>query len=135
MSGDLRNPLARRRREKEPSEAGPARRSYARPEPAGRAARLPRNWRERLPSPETYYRTRIERLGAARESGWAPGRCPFHDDHSASLSVHLGGERGGWRCFAGCGHGDLVSFHMRLTGLGFVEAVRELIGGDDERRT
>ena len=37
------------------------------------------------------------------------------------------GERGGWRCFAGCGGGDLVGFHMRLRGLGFRAAVRELL--------
>lgn len=91
--------------------------------------RLPRNWRERMPDPETYYCARIEKLGARHANGWAQGRCPFHDDGTASLSVHLDSPRGGWRCFAGCGAGDLVSFHMRLTGMGFVEAVRDLVGG------
>lgn len=42
-----------------------------------------------------------------------------------------GGNRvhGGWRCFAGCGAGDLLSFHERLTGMGFRDAVAELTGG------
>lgn len=90
--------------------------------------RMPSNWRERMPEPETYYRARIEKLGPRHGNGWAQGRCPFHDDSTASLSVNLDSPRGGWRCFAGCGSGDLLSFHMRLSGLGFVEAVRDLVG-------
>jgi hypothetical protein len=90
--------------------------------------RLPHNWRERMPEPETYYRTRVEKFSPRHANGWAQGRCPFHDDGTASLSVHLDSPRGGWRCFAGCGSGDLLSFHMRLTGLGFLEAVRDLVG-------
>ncbi|MBX3711619.1 MAG: hypothetical protein KF800_06640 [Lysobacter sp.] len=91
--------------------------------------RMPSNWRERMPEPETYYRARVEKLGPRHGNGWAQGRCPFHEDKTASLSVRLDGERGHWRCFAGCGHGDLVAFHMRLSGMGFVEAVRDLVGG------
>lgn len=99
------------------------------------APRLPRNWRAHLPDPETYYRTRVAKLGARHSNGWAQGRCPFHDDRNASLSVHLDGERGHWRCFTGCGRGDLVSFHMRLIERPFVEAVRDLVGGSYDRRT
>lgn len=91
--------------------------------------RLPRNWRERMPDPERYYRARVDKLGPRHGSGWAQGRCPFHEDGTASLSVHLDNPRGGWRCFAGCGSGDLLSFHMRLTGLAFADAVRDLAGG------
>lgn len=91
--------------------------------------RLPRNWRERMPDPETYYRAHVEKLGLRRGNGWAQGRCPFHNDGTASLSINLDSQCGGWRCFAGCGSGDLLSFHMRLTGLAFVEAVRDLVGG------
>lgn len=91
--------------------------------------RMPVSWRERMPEPETYYRARVEKLGARHANGWAQGRCPFHDDGTASLSVHLDSARGGWRCFAGCGSGDLLAFHMRLTGLGFADAVRDLVGG------
>lgn len=109
-------------------------RSYSRPKPicnrrGWQGEGMPHNWRERLPDSETYYRARVERLGRRHGNGWAQGRCPFHDDGTASLSVYLGEAGGGWRCFAGCGAGDLLSFHMRLTGLGFADAVRDLVGG------
>lgn len=94
------------------------------------AARVPMQWRDRLPDPGDYYRRRVAKLGRVNGEGWAQGQCPFHDDASASLSVHLVGARGGWRCFAGCGSGDLVSFHMRRTGLPFKDAVRDLVRGD-----
>ncbi len=102
---------------------------------ATQGLRLPQNWRDRLPDPETYYRARVAKLGTRHGNGWAQGRCPLHDDSNASLSVHLDGARGGWRCFAGCGKGDLVSFHMRLMEWNFVEAVRDLVGGTYDRRT
>jgi DNA primase len=82
-----------------------------------------------MPEPETYYRARVEKLGPRHGNGWAQGRCPFHEDGTASLSVHLDSPRGGFRCFAGCGHGDLLAFHMRLTGLEFADAVRDLVLG------
>jgi hypothetical protein len=84
--------------------------------PGWQGDRLPLNWRERLPDPETYYRKRIDKLGQRHGS-------------NASLSVNLDSPRGGWRCFAGCGSGDLLAFHMRLTGLGLTDAVRDLVGG------
>ena len=93
------------------------------------SSRLPGRWRQRLPEPETYYRREVPSLGRTRDDGWAQGLCPFHDDHTPSLSVRLGGDRGGWVCFAGCGKGDLVGFHMRLKGLAFREAVRDLVEG------
>lgn len=91
------------------------------------SARLPANWRDRLPDPDTYYRKRIAKLGKAHGNGWAQGQCPFHEDRQASFSVNLIGERGGWRCFAGCGKGDMVAFHMRVTGHAFADAVRDLM--------
>lgn len=86
---------------------------------------LPRNWRERLPCPADYYSARVAKLGKANAEGWAQGRCPLHDDRHESLSVSL--VRGGWRCFAGCGKGDLVSFHERLTGKAFKDAMCDLL--------
>lgn len=89
---------------------------------------LPRNWRDRLPSPAAYYGARVAELERLQGGdGWAQGRCPFHDDQQASLSVNLAGAKGGWRCLAGCGRGDMVAFHMRLTGIGFAQAVRDLM--------
>ena len=91
-------------------------------------ARLPSNWRDRLPVPAIYYAAQVAKLSRPNATGWAQGTCPLHDDHNASLSVQVGRERGGWRCFAGCGGGDLVGFHMLLRGLDFAAAVRDLIG-------
>jgi DNA primase len=80
-----------------------------------------------MPDPATYYGEHVAKLGKANATGWAQGQCPFHDDHNKSLSVCLTSERGGWRCFAGCGGGDLVGFHSLLRGLDFRAAVRELL--------
>lgn len=84
------------------------------------------NWREHLPAAENYYRECVAKLGRANGTGWAQGRCPFHDDKEASLSVNF--QHGGWCCFAGCGRGDMVGFHQRRTGLDFAAAVRDLTG-------
>jgi hypothetical protein len=92
------------------------------------ARRVPDHWRARLPDPATYYAGRVAKLGKPNGEGWAQGRCPLHEDRHESLSVHLAGSRGCWKCFAGCGAGDMVAFHMRLRGLSFVDAVRELVG-------
>lgn len=93
------------------------------------APHLPADWRNRLPSPLDYYKAHVAKLSKPNGSGWAQGRCPFHDDHDASLSVNLDEPRGGWRCFAGCGAGDLVGFQMLLTGKPFKDAVAELLTG------
>lgn len=87
------------------------------------------DWRSRLPDPATYYAQHLAKLSRPNAEGWAQARCPFHEDRDASLSVQLGSPKGGWKCFAGCGSGDLVSFHMRLSGLDFVKARAELTKG------
>ena len=92
-----------------------------------RAPRLPDNWRERLPDPASYYAARLDNLARATGNGWAACRCPFHEDAHASASANL--TTGGFRCHACEAHGDLVTFHMRRTGLAFASAVRDLIGG------
>lgn len=90
--------------------------------------RLPATWRGRLPDPAAYYAQHVAKLGKPNGTGWAQGLCPFHDDHDASLSVNLAGERGHFRCFA-CGErGDMVTFHQKRTGMAFPEAVRDLLG-------
>jgi len=90
-------------------------------------AHLPANWRNRLPAATAYFGQRVHDLGQPTPDGWARGTCPFHQGGDLSLSVHLAGERGHWRCSGPCGAGDLVGFHMRLTGLDFKAAVRELV--------
>lgn len=92
------------------------------------SSRLPRNWRDRLPDPASYYGQHVAKLGRPNASGWAQGLCPFHDDHDPSLSVNLADARGHFRCFV-CGErGDIVTFHRKRTGLDFREAVAELLG-------
>jgi hypothetical protein len=89
---------------------------------------LPRNWRDRLPDPGEYYAAHVGKLSRPNGSGYAQGACPFHEDKTASFSVNVTG-KGGWKCFAGCGSGDLVSFVQRLRGCDFKAAVLELVRG------
>ncbi|MBS0554104.1 MAG: DNA primase, partial [Proteobacteria bacterium] len=52
--------------------------------------------------------------------------CPFHGENSASFSVSP--TKQFYHCF-GCGvHGSAIGFLMEYSGLGFVEAVKELAG-------
>lgn len=97
----------------------------SRPQQCYRSTYLPRNWRERLPSPATYYPERLMSLGKPNANGWASCRCPFHDDKHASASANLC--TGGFRCHGCDAKGDLVAFHQRITGSSFKEAVRDLL--------
>lgn len=97
------------------------------PRKGWQSSNVPRNWRDRLPDPAVFYPLHVAKLGKPR-NGWAQGLCPFHEDRSASFSVHVENPRGGWRCFAGCGSGDMVSFLQKLRGSDFKDAVRELVG-------
>lgn len=92
------------------------------------SAHMPKNWRDRLPDVATYYAQHVQKLSKPNATGWALGVCPFHVDQNASLSVHVAGDRGHWRCSASCGGGDLVGFHMRLHRMDFKTAVRDLVG-------
>lgn len=52
--------------------------------------------------------------------------CPFHNEKSPSFTVSPGKQF--YHCF-GCGaHGTAIGFLMEYSGVGFVEAVRELAG-------
>lgn len=52
------------------------------------------------------------------------GLCPFHSESKPSFTVNE--EKQIFRCF-GCGAGgDVIGFYMRIAGLSFVEAVKEL---------
>ncbi len=62
---------------------------------------------------------RLNRKGAEY---W--GCCPFHNEKTPSFKVNE--VRKAYKCF-GCGEGgDAISFLMKIEGLGFVEAVKEL---------
>lgn len=50
--------------------------------------------------------------------------CPFHNDHSASLTIKT--DRGLWRCWV-CGiGGNAINFTRKLYGLSFIDAVKKL---------
>ncbi len=79
--------------------------------------------RDLLPEPADYYPQHLGKLHI--RGAWADARCPFHEDTHASLSVSL--IHGGYLCHAcGASGGDVLDFHRRLTGAGFVEAAKAL---------
>lgn len=63
---------------------------------------------------------------------WKTARCDFHGG-SDSLRVNV--RSGGWVCMA-CGErgGDVLAFHMKRHGMGFVEAAKALGAWRDDGR-
>ncbi len=51
--------------------------------------------------------------------------CPFHDDHNPSLSINL--DTGRWKCFTGCGGGDVFNFYQEKHGVDFKTALNEIV--------
>lgn len=93
---------------------------------------LPSNWCYMLPEAKGYFGRRIAGLRKPNATGWAQGKCPFHEDHTASFSVNVKWDRPHWHCCGtpSCGSGDMVDFHMLMYGLDFPEAVAQLLQGD-----
>jgi DNA primase len=86
--------------------------------------------RDRLPNPAEYYREQGLKLTGGGE--WKSARCPFHNDTSPSLRIHM--DRGAFRCHAcGANGGDLLDFHRKRHGLGFIEAAKALGAWEGER--
>ncbi len=55
------------------------------------------------------------------------GRCPFHDDQRASLSVYLKGEYWKWRCHGPCDKGgSVIDWVMATDGVDVVQAIETL---------
>lgn len=52
------------------------------------------------------------------------GLCPLHDDKTSSFSMSL--SKGLWKCFSGCGQGNLPQFHAKWKDCLPVEAEEEL---------
>ncbi|GAA3136917.1 hypothetical protein GCM10010466_29670 [Planomonospora alba] len=62
---------------------------------------------------------------------WAPMKCPFHDDRSASASVST--ERGAFKCHACEAHGDTFSLIEWKEGTNFsgaVEILTDILGAE-----
>lgn len=52
------------------------------------------------------------------------GRCPFHNETKGSFSVNE--DEGFFHCFGCKASGDVITFHQKINGLDFPEAVRQL---------
>src|ERR1035441_10656918 len=79
--------------------------------------------KRRLPLPQLM--VQFGYADAAKKSA----RCPFHEDSNASFSIFQDNRSGahGWKCFAGCGHGDEIDFLAKVRGLPNSEAVHEFL--------
>lgn len=78
--------------------------------------------RDLLPSPGQYFRDHGIRFSGGLE--WKSSDCPFCGVEKALL-VRL--DSGGHRCTACGAHGrDILAFHMKLSGLPFKKAARDL---------
>lgn len=67
-----------------------------------------------------------EAVPSLKQSGarWK-GNCPFHNERTPSF--YFQPEKGLWHCFGACQEGgDIMAFVMKLEGLSFTEALREL---------
>lgn len=82
-----------------------------------------------LPSPVAYL-TRRGLLKTKVRGEWASICCPVHKGGAESHpSMRVSLADGHYKCMAcGVSGGDIVALHRLLTGLGFVDAVRELGG-------
>ena len=49
--------------------------------------------------------------------------CPFHEDKKPSLSITNEGKL--WKCFAGCGSGDIFQFIQQIENCSFPEAIKK----------
>ena len=71
----------------------------------------------------SFFKTHIPSL-KENNGAEAKGLCPFHDDHTPSLSVNL--EKGLYRCFSCSASGDVFKFYQELKGVNFKTALEEV---------
>jgi len=74
--------------------------------------------KQRLPLPQL-----MEHMGEGSHAK-PSARCPFHEDRRPSFSVFSMGNRWYWKCHAGCGEGDEVSYIQHRLHLGRGAAMR-----------
>lgn len=80
--------------------------------------------RSLLPMPQKYYSDTAQ-LKLSSHGIWRSAVCPFHDDTSPSLRINF--EKGAFCCMAcGAKGGDVLAFHMKLRGLSFIQAAKDL---------
>ena len=80
--------------------------------------------REALPEPIAYYTEQAGLTFKERRGRWRTARCDFH---GGSDSLRINVETGAFCCMAcGASGGDALAYHMRLHGMGFIEAARAL---------
>lgn len=79
--------------------------------------------RSLLPDPVDYY-TNVARVHLSAKGKWRTCRC-FNCDRNA---MRVETVSGGFVCMAACGAkgGDVLSYHMALNGLSFVDAAKDL---------
>lgn len=58
--------------------------------------------------------------------GWMLACCPFHEDGNPSFGYNT--QTGHWRCFSGCGQGDVFGYLMRRDDRSFKEVISGLGG-------
>jgi DNA primase len=87
--------------------------------------------KRRLPLPE------LLRFLNLSEHAKRSAKCPLHEDHSPSFSTWQNAQGAWlWKCHAGCGCGDEISFLERLYKLSRGAAIRRFVvlanGGYEE---
>ena len=81
--------------------------------------------RDHLPNPEGYYTERAGLAFLERKGKWRTTACTFH---GGSDCMRINTDTGAFACMAGCGArgGDVLAYHMALTGCDFIAAAKEL---------
>lgn len=79
--------------------------------------------KERLPSGIEYFNA--WGIALKGSGAWRDAICPFHVDTKPSLRVRA--DSGAYRCMVCGAHGgDVLSFHVKRSGLNFIQAAKEL---------
>ena len=76
------------------------------------------------PDPEGYFEAQGLKLTGPRNAKWKTAACQFH---GGSDSMRINTQSGGWCCMS-CGEkgGDVLAYHMKLHGLEFIDAAKQL---------
>ena len=61
------------------------------------------------------------------DDGVCAGLCPFHDDHSPSFSIFDYNGETLWKCHAGCGAGDQITYLEMKFEISRGDAIRKFL--------